>query len=126
MPGASAARSAARARGRRRGAPSRDGTRPTVTRCSTATGASARARSTWSSGAGRRSCSARSRRAASTAFGAPVEAVTYAKQRRLRGLASRWLAAHDARAARSALRRRVRDASTARHAPAIEVIEAAF
>ena len=31
----------------------------------------------------------------STAFGAPVEAVTPAKQRRLRLLAQRWLAAHD-------------------------------
>jgi putative endonuclease len=34
---------------------------------------------------------------ASTRFGAPVEAVTLTKQRRLRGLAVRWLAEHDAR-----------------------------
>jgi putative endonuclease len=31
---------------------------------------------------------------ASTRFGAPVEAVTATKQRRLRGLAARWLAEH--------------------------------
>ncbi len=34
---------------------------------------------------------------ASTRFGAPVEAVTGAKQRRLRMLAARWLAEHDTR-----------------------------
>jgi putative endonuclease len=34
---------------------------------------------------------------ASTRFGAPVEAVTATKQRRLRTLATRWLAEHDAR-----------------------------
>jgi putative endonuclease len=34
---------------------------------------------------------------ASTRFGAPVEAVTAAKQRRLRMLAARWLADHDLR-----------------------------
>jgi putative endonuclease len=34
---------------------------------------------------------------ASTRFGAPVEAVTGAKQRRLRLLAARWLAEHDTR-----------------------------
>jgi putative endonuclease len=33
----------------------------------------------------------------STAFGAPVEAVTRPKQQRLRGLALRWLEAHDLR-----------------------------
>ncbi len=32
----------------------------------------------------------------STAFGAPVEAVTAGKQRRVRGLAARWLREHDA------------------------------
>jgi putative endonuclease len=34
---------------------------------------------------------------ASTRFGAPVEAVTASKQRRLRMLAARWLAEHDTR-----------------------------
>ena len=34
---------------------------------------------------------------ASTRFGAPIEAVTGTKQRRLRTLAARWLAEHDAR-----------------------------
>jgi putative endonuclease len=34
---------------------------------------------------------------ASTRFGAPVEAVTATKQRRLRMLAARWLAEHDTR-----------------------------
>jgi putative endonuclease len=34
---------------------------------------------------------------ASTRFGAPVEAVTATKQRRLRTLATRWLAEHDVR-----------------------------
>jgi putative endonuclease len=36
---------------------------------------------------------------ASTRFGAPVEAVTVAKQRRLRMLAARWLSEHDTRRA---------------------------
>ena len=34
----------------------------------------------------------------STAFGAPIEAVTVLKQQRLRTLARRWLAAHHGRA----------------------------
>ncbi|MGY1785853.1 YraN family protein [Geodermatophilus sp. SYSU D00698] len=38
-------------------------------------------------------CEVKTRRA--TGFGHPVEAVTAAKQRRLRTLAQRWLAAHD-------------------------------
>jgi putative endonuclease len=38
-------------------------------------------------------CEVKTRRA--TGFGHPVEAVTPAKQRRLRTLAQRWLAAHD-------------------------------
>ncbi|RFU19975.1 YraN family protein [Geodermatophilus marinus] len=38
-------------------------------------------------------CEVKTRRA--TGFGHPVEAVTPAKQRRLRVLAQRWLAAHD-------------------------------
>jgi putative endonuclease len=38
-------------------------------------------------------CEVKTRRG--TGFGHPVEAVTLAKQRRLRTLAQRWLAAHD-------------------------------
>jgi putative endonuclease len=38
-------------------------------------------------------CEVKTRRG--TGFGHPVEAVTFAKQRRLRTLAQRWLAAHD-------------------------------
>ena len=38
-------------------------------------------------------CEVKTRRA--VGFGHPVEAVTFAKQRRLRTLAQRWLAAHD-------------------------------
>ncbi len=38
-------------------------------------------------------CEVKTRRG--TGYGDPVEAVTYAKQRRLRVLAQRWLAAHD-------------------------------
>jgi putative endonuclease len=38
-------------------------------------------------------CEVKTRRG--TGFGYPVEAVTYAKRRRLRVLAQRWLAAHD-------------------------------
>ncbi len=38
-------------------------------------------------------CEVKTRRG--TGFGSPVEAVTPAKQRRLRTLARRWLAAHD-------------------------------
>jgi putative endonuclease len=62
---------------------------------------------------------------ASTRFGAPVEAVTATKQRRLRGLAARWLAAHDTR------RRTLRfDVASVTRAPdgelAIEVLEGAF
>ncbi len=41
-------------------------------------------------------CEVKTRRG--TGFGHPVEAVTPAKQRRLRTLAQRWLAAHDAHA----------------------------
>jgi putative endonuclease len=68
-------------------------------------------------------CEVKTRR--STAFGAPVEAVTFTKQRRLRGLALRWLDAHDARAAD--LRFDVASVLAARdQAPVIEVVEAAF
>jgi putative endonuclease len=42
-------------------------------------------------------CEVKSRR--SSAFGAPIEAVTSAKRRRLRRLAARWLADHGARCA---------------------------
>lgn len=38
-------------------------------------------------------CEVKTRRG--VGYGEPVEAVTYAKQRRLRTLAARWLAAHD-------------------------------
>ncbi|MGY1812166.1 YraN family protein [Blastococcus sp. SYSU D00820] len=38
-------------------------------------------------------CEVKTRRA--TGYGHPVEAVTWSKQRRLRTLAQRWLAAHD-------------------------------
>ena len=41
-------------------------------------------------------CEVKTRRG--TGFGHPVEAVTPAKQRRLRTLAQRWLAAHDSHA----------------------------
>jgi putative endonuclease len=68
-------------------------------------------------------CEVKTRR--STAFGAPVEAVTFTKQRRLRGLALRWLAAHDTHAVD--LRFDVASVMVdGRHAPVIDVIEAAF
>jgi putative endonuclease len=62
---------------------------------------------------------------ASTRFGAPVEAVTVTKQRRLRTLAARWLAEHDAR------RRTLRfDVASVTRAPdgelVVEVLEGAF
>jgi putative endonuclease len=62
----------------------------------------------------------------STAFGAPFEAVTVTKQRRLRTLALRWLAEHPEHRAR-ALRFDVASVRTApANGPAIEVIEHAF
>jgi putative endonuclease len=62
----------------------------------------------------------------STAFGAPFEAVTVTKQRRLRTLALRWLAEHPEHRAR-ALRFDVASVQTApASGPAIEVIEHAF
>jgi len=68
-------------------------------------------------------CEVKTRRG--TAFGAPAEAVTFAKQRRLRGLALRWLDAHDTRAAD--LRFDVASVLAARdQTPVIEVVEAAF
>ena len=69
-------------------------------------------------------CEVKTRR--STAFGSPAEAVTYAKQRRLRGLAVRWLDAHpEARA--GMLRFDVASVLAVRDTPpVIDVIEAAF
>jgi putative endonuclease len=62
---------------------------------------------------------------ASTRFGAPVEAVTETKQRRLRTLAARWLAEHDTR------RRTLRfDVASVTRTPAgelaVEVLEGAL
>lgn len=61
----------------------------------------------------------------STRFGAPVEAVTATKQRRLRALAARWLAEHDA--PRRALRFDVASVTRAHDGSlAVDVLEAAF
>ena len=69
-------------------------------------------------------CEVKTRR--STAFGLPAEAVTAAKQRRLRTLAVRWLAEHGDAHARD-LRFDVASVLAARGAdPVIDVIEAAF
>jgi putative endonuclease len=69
-------------------------------------------------------CEVKTRR--STAFGAPVEAVTATKQRRLRVLASRWLAAHLDVHARN-LRFDVASVLVVgRNEPVIEVLEGAF
>lgn len=69
-------------------------------------------------------CEVKTRR--TTAFGSPAEAVTHAKQRRLRGLAMRWLDAHPEARART-LRFDVASVLAARGtAPVIDVIEAAF
>lgn len=69
-------------------------------------------------------CEVKTRR--SNAFGTPAEAVTLVKQRRLRVLASRWLADHpDVRA--GALRFDVAAVLAAHDAPlVIDVLEAAF
>jgi putative endonuclease len=68
-------------------------------------------------------CEVKTRRGA--AFGAPFEAVTYAKQQRLRGLALRWLDAHPH--PRMDLRFDVASVYAPRdQPPKIEVIEAAF
>ena len=62
---------------------------------------------------------------ASTRFGAPVEAVTATKQRRLRTLAMRWLAEHDVR--RRTLRFDVASVTRASDGElAVEVLEGAF
>jgi putative endonuclease len=69
-------------------------------------------------------CEVKTRRG--TAFGAPFEAVTIAKQRRLRRLALQWLAAHPSHRA-PGLRFDVASVMKVRGvAPVIEVIEAAF
>ncbi len=57
-------------------------------------------------------------------FGAPVEAVTTTKQRRLRVLAARWLAEHPG--ARGAVRFDVASVMPAGAQPAVAVVEAAF
>jgi len=68
-------------------------------------------------------CEVKTRRG--SAFGAPFEAVTFAKQRRLRGLALRWLHEHPQRGAD--LRFDVASVYARRgYAPAIEVLENAF
>lgn len=70
-------------------------------------------------------CEVKTRRGGST-FGAPFEAVTVRKQRRLRVLALRWLGDHPEHRARK-LRFDVASVLTAPGAPpSIEVIEAAF
>jgi putative endonuclease len=68
-------------------------------------------------------CEVKTRRG--TGFGLPAEAVTFAKQRRLRGLALRWLDARGIRAKQ--LRFDVAAVLVPRDAPpTIEVIEDAF
>jgi putative endonuclease len=60
----------------------------------------------------------------SFAFGAPVEAVTWQKQRRLRGLAARWLTEHDSR--RGGVRFDVASVRPEHGRLVVEVLEAAF
>ena len=68
-------------------------------------------------------CEVKTRRG--DAYGSPFEAVTATKQRRLRTLATRWLAENRVRA--TELRFDVAAVRMPRgHAPEIEVIEAAF
>jgi putative endonuclease len=57
-------------------------------------------------------------------FGVPTEAVTFAKQRRLRTLAMRWLAAHPG--AHGELRFDVASVTPSGAQPAVEIIENAF
>jgi putative endonuclease len=69
-------------------------------------------------------CEVKTRRG--SAYGAPFEAVTVTKQRRLRTLALRWLTAHPAARARE-LRFDVASVLAARgRRPEIQVMEAAF
>ncbi len=68
-------------------------------------------------------CEVKTRR--SDAYGGPAAAVTHTKQRRIRGLALRWLAEHQVRA--PSLRFDVVAIHKQRgRAPQIEVLEAAF
>ena len=68
-------------------------------------------------------CEVKTRRG--DAFGAPEEAVTVAKQRRIRGLAARWLSEHRVRAAR--IRFDVASVRVERGArPSVHVISDAF
>jgi putative endonuclease len=68
-------------------------------------------------------CEVKTRRG--RAFGSPFEAVTIAKQRRIRRLAVRWLADHDVRA--RTIRFDVASVLHERgHAPVVDVIENAF
>ena len=69
-------------------------------------------------------CEVKTRRG--SGYGAPFEAVTFAKQRRLRTLALRWLAAHPGAGSRE-LRFDVASVLAVRgQRPEVEVIEAAF
>ena len=69
-------------------------------------------------------CEVKTRR--TTAFGSPAEAVTLTKQRRIRTLATRWLAEHPSARARD-LRFDVASVLVTTGAdPAIDVIEGAF
>ena len=104
----------------------RVGTPMPGTRCSTATGGAARASSTSCSPSpdGVVFCEVKTRRG--TAFGSPAEAVTLAKQRRLRRLAARWMAQHPGVRARE-LRFDVASVLALRgETPVIDVIEGAF
>jgi len=57
-------------------------------------------------------------------FGVPAESVTVSKQRRLRTLAARWLAAHPA--LRGEVRFDVASVTPAGNVPIVAVLEAAF
>jgi putative endonuclease len=70
-------------------------------------------------------CEVKTRR--SQTFGAPFEAVTPTKQRRLRRLALRWLSEHPQRPGEREIRFDVASVSLTRGAaPVVEVIEQAF
>jgi putative endonuclease len=60
----------------------------------------------------------------SLAFGTPVEAITWQKRRRLRGLAARWLAEHDDR--RGDVRFDVASVRLEHGRLVVQVLEAAF
>ena len=57
-------------------------------------------------------------------FGIPAEAVTVSKQRRLRTLAAKWLAAHPGSG--GDVRFDVASVTPARESPTVTVVEAAF